>query len=59
MNGRGAQILPLRGRWPGGPEGVPAAESADETPSVAEFILGPALGRTRGRQLPQKGSIWL
>jgi hypothetical protein len=48
------QILPLRGRWPKGPEGVSPAESATadilnagaETPSVAS------------RQLPLKGSSW-
>jgi hypothetical protein len=48
------QILPSRGRWPEGPEGVSPAESAaadiqsaaEETPSVAS------------RQLPLKGSIY-
>jgi hypothetical protein len=48
------QILPFRGRWPEGPEGVSPAESATadilsaakETPSVAS------------RQLPLKGIIY-
>jgi hypothetical protein len=54
MRAARSQFLPPRGRWPEGPEGVSAAESAtadipdagEETPSVAS------------RQLPLKGSIY-